>query len=40
MATKEELVKGLNDDLSAEWGTIMRYTYQASKAFGLRGAEL
>jgi len=40
MATKEELIKGPNDDISAEWGTIMRYTYQASKAFGLRGAEL
>ena len=39
-ATKEELIRGLNEDLSAEWGTIMRYTYQASKAIGLRGAEL
>ncbi len=39
-ATKDELIKGLNEDLAAEWGTIMRYTYQASKAIGLRGAEL
>ena len=39
-ATKEELISGLNQDLAAEWGTIMRYTYQASKAIGLRGAEL
>lgn len=37
---KEELLRGLNDDLAAEWGTIIRYTYQAGKAFGLRGAEL
>ncbi len=37
---KEELIRGLNDDLSAEWGTIMRYTYQSSRAVGLRGAEL
>jgi len=38
--TKDELIRGLNDDLAAEWGTIMRYTYQSSKAIGLRGAEL
>jgi bacterioferritin len=37
---KDELIRGLNEDLSAEWGTIMRYTYQSSKAVGLRGAEL
>lgn len=37
---KEALIRGLNDDLAAEWGTIMRYTYQAGKAFGLLGAEL
>ena len=37
---KEELIRGLNDDLAAEWGTIVRYTYQSSKAVGLRGAEL
>ena len=40
MTTRIELIQGLNDDLSADWGTIMRYTYQSSKAFGLRGAEL
>ena len=40
MTTKTELIKGLNDDLAAEWGTVMRYTYQFGKAFGLRGAEL
>jgi bacterioferritin len=38
--SKEKLIRGLNDDLAAEWGTIMRYTYQAGKSFGLRGAEL
>lgn len=38
--TKEELIKGLNQDLAGEWGTVIRYTYQASQADGLRGAEL
>ncbi len=38
--TKEQLINGLNEDLAAEWGTIMRYTYQSSRALGLRGAEL
>ncbi len=36
----DELVAGLNDDLAAEWGTIIRYTTQAAKSFGLAGAEL
>ncbi len=36
----EELIQGLNEDLAAEWGTIMRYTFQAAKAVGLRGMEL
>src|SRR3954471_8566484 len=36
----EELIRGLNEDLAAEWGTIMRYTFQSAKAIGLRGAEL
>jgi bacterioferritin len=40
MMTKEQLINGLNEDLAAEWGTILRYTYQSSKALGLRGAEL
>ena len=35
----EELIEGLNKDLAAEWGTIMRYTFQSAKALGLRGAE-
>jgi bacterioferritin len=38
--SKEELIKGLNEDLAAELGTVIRYTYQASKAFGLQGIEL
>jgi bacterioferritin len=38
--SKEELIKGLNEDLAAELGTVIRYTYQASKAFGLQGVEL
>src|SRR6266480_1032842 len=40
MKPNKELVQGLNDDLAAEWGTIMRYTFQSAKAIGLRGAEL
>jgi bacterioferritin len=40
MKASKELIRGLNDDLAAEWGTIMRYTFQASKALGLRGADL
>lgn len=38
--SKEELIKGLNEDLAAELGTVIRYTYQGSKAFGLEGIEL
>jgi bacterioferritin len=38
--SKEALISGLNEDLAAEWGTIMRYTYQASKSFGVLGTEL
>jgi len=38
--SREQLLQGLNEDLAAEWGTILRYTYQSSKALGLRGAEL
>jgi bacterioferritin len=37
---KGNLIQGLNEDLAAEWGTIIRYTYQSSLALGLRGAEL
>jgi bacterioferritin len=38
--SKEELINGLNEDLAAEWGTVIRYTYQAGKSFGILGAEL
>jgi len=38
--SKERLLCGLNQDLAAEWGTIIRYTLQSSLAVGLRGAEL
>src|SRR5262247_437241 len=40
MKPSAELLRGLNEDLAAEWGTIMRYTFQSAKAVGLRGAEL
>lgn len=40
MSTKETLIQGLNEDLAAEYGTVIRYTYQSGKAFGLIGAEL
>lgn len=40
MATTDELIKGLNQDLAAEWGTIMRYTYQWGYTFGVAGMEL
>ena len=32
--SKKELIKMLNQDLSAELGTIIRYNYQASKSAG------
>lgn len=38
--TRQQLIDGLNEDLAAEWGTIIRYTYQSAKSFGLVGAEL
>jgi bacterioferritin len=37
---KNQFLQGLNDDLAAEWGTVIRYTYQAGKSFGILGAEL
>lgn len=40
MQANTELLRGLNEDLAAEWATIMRYTFQSAKALGLRGAEL
>ena len=38
--SKENLIKGLNEDLAAELGTVIRYNYQAGKSFGLMGKEL
>lgn len=38
--SKQDLILGLNEDLAAEWGTIIRYTYHAGKSFGILGAEL
>ena len=38
--SKEDLIQGLNEDLAAEWGTVIRYTYQAGKSFGVLGVEL
>lgn len=35
-----ELIRGLNQDLAAEWGTVIRYTYQSSQAAGLEGEKL
>jgi bacterioferritin len=35
-----DLIRGLNEDLAAEWGTVIRYTYQAGKSYGILGAEL
>jgi bacterioferritin len=40
MATTDDLIAGLNEDLAAELGTVIRYTYQASKAMGFAGVEL
>lgn len=40
MSDKQKLIEGLNKDLAAEWGTIMRYTYQSGKSFGIAGAEI
>jgi bacterioferritin len=38
--SQEELIRGLNEDLAAELGTVIRYTYQSSKAMGFAGFEL
>lgn len=35
--SKEKLIQGLNEDLAAELGTIIRYTYQASQCVGPAG---
>jgi bacterioferritin len=40
MTTKHELIRGLNEDLAAELGTVIRYTYEASLGFGPFGLEL
>ena len=37
---KDKLIKGLNQDLAAELGTVIRYTYQSAKCCGLLAAEL
>lgn len=37
---KETLIQGLNEDLAAELGTVIRYTYQAAKCHGLLAAKL
>jgi bacterioferritin len=34
------LINGLNEDLAGELGAIIRYNWQASKAFGPHGAEV
>ncbi len=36
----EAFIQGLNEDLAAELGTVIRYTYQSSKAVGFVGVEL
>ncbi len=38
--TQADLIQGLNEDLAAEWGTVIRYSYQAGKSYGILGAEL
>lgn len=38
--SKEKLIRALNEDLAAEWGTILRYVYQAGKCFGPLGTEV
>jgi bacterioferritin len=40
LASKQDLITGLNEDLSAEWGTVIRYIYQAGKSYGVLGIEL
>lgn len=37
---KEKLLQGLNEDLAAELGTVIRYTYHAARCYGLLAAEL
>jgi bacterioferritin len=40
MSKMEELIKGLNEDLAAELGTVIRYTYQSGLSFGVMGIEM
>ena len=40
MMSKEEVIQGLNEDLAAEWGTIIRYTHQAGHSFSLARVEV
>lgn len=40
MPNHEELIAGLNQDLAGELGAIIRYSYQASQAFGPGGVEV
>jgi bacterioferritin len=37
--SEKDLIKGLNEDLAAELGTVIRYTYQSSKAMGFVGMQ-
>jgi bacterioferritin len=37
---RDELLRGLNEDLAGELGTIIRYNYQAGRAYGPIGEHL
>ena len=37
--SQDTLIQGLNEALSAKWGTIIRYTYQVGRFFGIMGIE-
>ena len=37
---KENLIKGLNEDLAADLDTVIRYNYEVGKLFSLMGKEL
>jgi bacterioferritin len=38
--SKRTLIRGLNEDLAHELGTVIRYTYQSGKAMGTDGEHL
>ena len=38
--SKEELIRGLNGDLAAEWGTIICYTHQEGHSCSLVGVQV